>query len=90
MSNNHLLYSQVREAINKSWDPIGISAYYQEIDEYDSYVPSLCELLSKGATYEQIFDYLWIVETESIGLKGDKKATEDFAHWLIDLTSKFS
>ena len=85
MSAEHLLCNRVREAMNKRWDPIGVSAYSQEVDEYDGYVPALCELLRKGAGCNQIFDYLWTVETKSIGLKGNREATKDFANWLTDL-----
>lgn len=80
-----LLYKQVREAINREWDPIGVSMYSEEVNEYDSYIPSLCRLLREKASRDQIFDYLWTVETESIGLNGNKKATEEFTDKLIHL-----
>jgi len=78
------LYDQVRQAINRRWDPIGIASYSEEIDEYDGYIPALCRLLKEHAPRDQIFDYLWTVETESIGLSGNREATEDFADWLSD------
>ncbi len=79
---NVTLYNLVREGVHKNWDPIGVAAYADEMGEYDSYVPTLCKLIENGANREQIFEYLWIVETNSMGLEGDKAETEIFADWL--------
>lgn len=80
-------YEQVREAINREWDPIGVSMYSEEVDEYDGYIPSLCRLLREKASRDQIFEYLWTIETESIGLSGNKEATEEFTDRLICLAN---
>jgi hypothetical protein len=32
----------------------------------------------------ELFDYLWWLETEHMGLPGDRQATELFAHRLIE------
>jgi len=78
-------YDQVREAVHYRWDPIGVAAYSDEMGEYDGYIPALCELLEKVVDRQQIFEYLWIMETESMGLEGDRQATEDFSAWLYQL-----
>ncbi len=80
-------YNLVREAAHKKWDPIGVSSYSEQIGEYDSYLPKLCELLKKGASEEQIFDFLWIAETEAMGLSGNKQATREFSKWLVTLNN---
>jgi hypothetical protein len=82
MSN---LYETVRTAVHNDWDPIGVSTLTAEMGEYDPYVPGLCELLRKHASESEIFGYLWAVETESIGLEGNRQATERFAEWLCGL-----
>jgi hypothetical protein len=79
------LYETVRRAVHTDWDPIGVADLADEMGEYDSYVPGLCELLRKNASEKEVFDYLWIVETESIGLEGNREATERFAKRLCEL-----
>ncbi len=79
-------YSLVREAVHKRWDPIGFCSYSEEMGEYDGYLPNLCKLLKEGGSEEQVFNFLWVAETDSMGLSGDKQATREFSKWLIDLT----
>lgn len=79
------LYDRVREAVHRRWDPIGVAAYSEEMGEYDSYIPALCRLLENHASSEQIFKYLWTMETESIGLSGNRPSTEAFSIWLYNL-----
>lgn len=85
---NSKLYTIVREAVHKQWDPIGIFSYSNEMEEYDGYIPKLCKLLMEGASENEIFEFLWIVETESMGLSGDKGATREFSKKLIELRGK--
>ena len=79
---NTTLYSLVREGVHKKWDPIGVACYADEMGEYDSYIPALCKLIEGRADREQILEYLWIAETDSMGLEGDKAETENFVDWL--------
>lgn len=81
-------YDQVREVVHYRWDPIGIAAYSEEMGEYDGYIPALCELLEKTVDPQQVFDFLWAMETESMGLDGDLKATQEFSSWLYQLARK--
>ena len=80
------LFETVRRAVHTNWDPIGVSDLTTEMGEYDSYVPGLCELLRKHASEKEMFEYLWTVETESIGLQGNRQATERFAKGLCGLS----
>ena len=79
------LYKTVRKAVHFEWDPIGVSSLTDQMGEYDSYVPRLCDLLSKIASEKEVFDYLWKLETESMGLQGNRAATERFACRLCGL-----
>nr|WP_321442955.1 hypothetical protein [uncultured Cohaesibacter sp.] len=79
------IYNQIRNAVHQEWDPIGICSYSGELGEYDSYLPKLIELLGKGANEEQIFSFLWVAETEAMGLSGDEQATRKFSKWLAVL-----
>ena len=78
-------YSLVREAVHKKWDPIGVCSYSEGMGEYDGYLPNLCKLLDENGSVDQVFRFLWTVETESMGLSGDKSATQAFSELLIDL-----
>jgi hypothetical protein len=82
MSN---LFEIVRSIVHKDWDPIGVADLRSKFGEYDSYIPGLCELLGRDASETELFDYLWTVETQSIGLNGDRQATESFAKRLCEL-----
>lgn len=83
------LYNAVSEATHRQWDPIGVCAYSNEMGEYDEYIPKLCQLLLKDASEDEIFEFLWIVETESMGLSGDKNATREFSKKLIEMREQF-
>lgn len=77
----------VREAVHTKWDPIGVGESALELGEYDSYVPGLCNLLRSHPTEAEVFRDLWTIETESIGLRGNREATVRFAKWLWELAS---
>lgn len=77
-------YESVRRAVHADWDPIGVAEFGAETGEYDSYIPGLCELLSRHAPEKEVFEYLWTVETESLGLEGNRQATERFAKRLCE------
>jgi len=79
------LYDVVRKAVYTRWDPIGIGESSLDLGEYDSYVPGLCNLLRSRPQEAEVFGFLWIVETESMGLPGDRQETERFAKWLWEL-----
>jgi hypothetical protein len=78
------LYESVRRAVHTDWDPIGVAELCDEMGEYDSYVPGLCELLCERASEKEVFEYLWTVETESLGSEGNRQATERFAKRLCE------
>ena len=81
------LYEMVRKAVHTEWDPLGVADLTGAMGEYDSYVSGLCSLLRGYPSEKEVFDYLWTVETESIGLEGDREATERFAKRLCTLIS---
>lgn len=76
------LYEVVREAVHARWDPIGIGKSAPELGEYDSSVPGLCNLSVSQPSEEEVFRYLWTVETESLGLRGHRETTGQFPKWL--------
>ena len=84
------LVEYVRRALLHDWDPIGVQSYSGASDEYDSYVPDVCELLVRKATLDEVLAYLWSLETQHMGLRGDRQRTETFANELINNGSKIT
>jgi hypothetical protein len=75
----------VRRALLEEWDPIGVKDSPHAQDEYDAYVSEVVALVTRHATSEEIFGYLWWLETEHMGLDGDWSATQKVARALCDL-----
>lgn len=77
-----LLHGKIGEILLKEWDPIGVQDIPEAQDEYDAYVSSVYKQLISGKSVQEIFDYLWWVETEHMGLSGDRQQTEAIARKL--------
>lgn len=82
-----LSYEEIHNAIHTEWDPIGIGYLNGEHGEYDAYVPNLFKLLNSAPTVNQIFDYLWEIETITMGLPGNSEATYKFACYLYSISN---
>lgn len=75
----------IREILVKEWDPIGISDIAEAQDEYDSYVPHIYSQLIQHASEEEIFSNLWKIETDHMGLYGNRQHTGKVAKMLTEL-----
>ncbi len=59
------------------WDPIGVAAYPEARNEYESYVPQVLGLLLSGAGQAEIAKHLTEIESRQMGLTPmDGRATE--------------
>ncbi len=74
--------ARIREALMHDWDPIGVREIPEAADEYDAYVAELRAMLVQGRSEAELFEYLWELETEHMGLQGDRIATRAFAKQL--------
>lgn len=83
--NTQTLHQAVHHAVLHDWDPIGVKNIPEAKNEYDAYVPKLCELLKSRKRQNDIVVYLWWLETEQIGLSGNRQATEEFAGRLTQI-----
>ncbi|MEI8329518.1 MAG: hypothetical protein WCG14_05940 [Chlamydiia bacterium] len=81
------LMEEIQKILLKEWDPIGIQDIPEAQDEYDSYVSDIYKLIQSKRTESEVFDYLWGIETEHMGLSGDKKHTQTIAHKLFKLSA---
>ena len=81
-------HSLIHGILLKEWDPIGVSHIPEAQDEYDSYVGEVHRLLSRRVPQHEIFNYLWSVETEHMGLCGNRQRTEQVAAKLTNLVQE--
>jgi hypothetical protein len=75
--------ARVSRILFAMWDPIGINADEEASDEYDAYAPIICRMLIERRPVVELVEYLWMVETEQMGLPGDREHTEMFVGQLM-------
>ena len=85
LDRTKLLHKKILNILLKEWDPIGIQDVPEAQDEYDAYVVSMYKLLVSHKPEHEIFDYLWWVETQHMGLPGDMQRTKAVAKQLAAL-----
>jgi ABC-type transporter Mla maintaining outer membrane lipid asymmetry ATPase subunit MlaF len=77
----------VRELLMREWDPIGVKDAPEAQDEYDAYAAkAYVMIMHEGASTGQIADYLYLVETEHMGLGQSKEAMDRAQKVAISLT----
>lgn len=81
------LHREIGEILLREWDPIGVQDTPEAQDEYEAYVSSVYKLLISGKPEPELFDYLWWVETEHMGLTGDRQRTMAIAKKMHELVS---
>jgi hypothetical protein len=84
VERTRLAHLRIR-AVLRQWDPIGVSAMAGAEGEYDAYASEVYQLLARRPTQQQVFDQLWSLETQSLGLSGDRANTQRAAQTLIDV-----
>jgi tetratricopeptide (TPR) repeat protein len=80
-----VFHEAIRRAFLNDWDPIGVRGIAEAQDEYDSYVPTIYKMLISRKPRHELFDYLWWLETQHMGLTGDRQATERFVDRLLQI-----
>jgi hypothetical protein len=83
-------HGAIKTALLREWDPIGVSQIPEAQDEYDSYVPAIYKLLITRRPQQEVYDYLWWLETEHMGLRGDRQATEQFSDRLLRIPQEIA
>ena len=87
MNDNKFIMNEIKTILLKEWDLIGIQDIPEAQDEYDSYILSIYQLIQLKKSEEEVFNYLWRIETEHMGLSGNKQHTKTIAHKLIQLSN---
>ena len=81
-------HEAIRTALLADWDPIGIADVPEAQDEYDGYVGGIYKLLIRPCTVAELFEHLWHMETEHMGLSGNRQQTEAFAARLLRIPAE--
>lgn len=79
----------IGEALRNEWDPIGVGHVPEAHDEYDGYAPAIYNLVVGDKSRDEIVDYLCWLETEQIGMPGDREGVERFADRLLGFRADF-
>jgi hypothetical protein len=80
-----LYHAAIRTILLTEWDPIGVSHFPEAQDEYDSYVGGVYKLLITHVDRHSLFFHLWQIETERMGLVGNRHQTEAVVDRLLEL-----
>lgn len=66
------LQARIREILLRQWDPIGVADEPQAQDEYDSYAGEIESAVRAGRSASEIANHLVLIETDEMGLSGDR------------------
>ena len=78
-------HKAVHRVLLHEWDPLGVADVPEAHDEYDTYVNGITSLLVRGEAKEKLIAYLWTVETENMGLDGNRPRIESAVARLLEL-----
>ena len=69
----------------REWDPIGVADIPEAYDEYNMYAGGVAAILMRGEPKDKLVEYLWTIETENMGLDGNRTRIESAAARLLQL-----
>lgn len=75
---------KINTLLLEQWDPIGIAGTPDAEDEHSQYAEPVYKIIQSSQSYKELFAYLWKIETEHMGIKGDRIKTEGFAKMLFN------
>lgn len=78
-------HTTIREILIREWDPIAIFDVPEAQDEYDSYIPHIYSQLIHHKSKQEIFNYLWEIETDHISLYGNRQRAERVVKLLMQI-----
>ena len=77
----------VDEILWNDWDPIGVNDVAPR-DEYMDYVPEICSLVIQNKSIDDIADRLYKIETETIGVMGNREHCLKVANKIMNEINK--
>ena len=84
----HQSIPAIREILLHDWDPIGVRDIPEAQDEYDSYIPGIYGRLIHRISESDLFDYLRQIESQQMGLAGDRGKTQQAVKKLLLLNTQ--
>lgn len=87
INSKQFIMNEIQKILLKEWDPIGVQDIPEAQDEYDAYISSIYEIIQSKQPESKLFDYLWQLETEHMGLSGNKTHTQTIARKLFELSA---
>jgi hypothetical protein len=81
-------HNAIRSILLQHWDPIGIGDVPEAQDEYDSYIGGIYSGLIHRVAEHDLFNHLWQIETDRMGLYGNRNKTQDVVHRLLALNKE--
>jgi len=78
----------IREILLRDWDPIGVGDVPEAQDEYDSYISGIYGRLIHRIPEQELFDHLWEIETQHMGLFGNRGKTQQVTQKLLLLNTQ--
>jgi hypothetical protein len=78
-------HGAIHEVLMRYWDPIGVENIPEAQDEYDAYIAGIYGRLVRHVPRGELLDYLWSIETEHMGLSGDRQRTEAVVGRLLKI-----
>ena len=69
---------QIDKILWEDWDPIGVNGLAPR-DEYHRYVPQILNLTLQNRSINEISNYLYQLETVTIGVNGDRNRCMEIA-----------
>jgi hypothetical protein len=88
LNNAQRYHAAIHQILMSRWDPIGVRNVPEAQDEYDAYVTGIYGRLIHRAARHELLDYLWWVETEHMGLRGDRQRAESVVDELLEIGRK--
>jgi len=80
------IQESIRQVLLHDWDPLGVNDVPEVQDEYDSYVGGVYRMLASGSSADEIVEYLWKIEGETMGLvAANRESLRPIAARLMEL-----
>src|SRR5262249_4467248 len=78
-------HEAIHRVLLHEWDPIGVANVPEAHHEYDAYISQVYGILIRREPKHKLIELLWWIETEHMGLRGNRRRTEQIAGRLIRL-----
>lgn len=69
----------------RDWDPIRVVDIPEAHDEYNMYADGVAGILMRGEPKQKLVESLWTIETENMGLDGNRTRVESAAIRLLQV-----